>query len=95
MATAHQVRCIIRGSGPGAENRIQGIGGVDYDHSPWQLSQDEAVAGIDDGSWTFYVKDSGGAPVSVLAASTEAGVRFLATESDETLPLLLDLPQCS
>jgi hypothetical protein len=94
MAADIQVQCINKTNRSNHYERIHNIGGVNADGTRWKLSEDEAIAGMKDGRWTFYT----------LVNNVRANVRigwhqlkreYLTTEPDGYQPNnLLALPEC-
>ena len=94
MTTRFQVRCINKADQPAAHERIQRIGGVKPDGSGWGLSPKEAIAGIENGQWEFFVH-IGGHTARVVVAKSATGQKYLKTEADAEEPsTLLKLPDC-
>ncbi|HVN75211.1 MAG TPA: DUF3892 domain-containing protein [Thermoanaerobaculaceae bacterium] len=94
MADDIQVKCINKTDRQSAHERISHIGGVNPDKSRWRLTLDEAIKGIEDGKWRFYVS-VGGHSVWVVIAKTGQGHKYLKTEADEEEENnLLSLPEC-
>jgi hypothetical protein len=61
----------------------------------WTLSLDEAVDGILDGRWTFYIQWGAYDTVGVHVATSPSGRPYLKTDMDQSTPdELLALPQC-
>ncbi len=100
MTTTHstvtaQVTCIRKSDRFNPHERIKAIGGINHDRSRWQLSQEKAIAGIEDGRWRFYVERPAGDRVWVVVAISRSGRKYLKTEADGDQPNnLLSLPEC-
>jgi len=89
-----QVRCINKADRYNAHERIRSIGGVNADGGRWKLSQEEAIAGIRSGKWSFYVQQ-GGSRADVIVATSREGHPYLKTTADGEQPNnLLSLPEC-
>lgn len=87
-----QIRCINKLPRNDPHLRIQNVGGVNGDGSPWKLALDRAIQGIEEGKWRFYVS-AGGRSVWVEIAEHE-GHKYLKTEADGYSPdNLLALPE--
>jgi Protein of unknown function (DUF3892) len=67
MPAKHQVSCINRHHHGEVHERIQNIGGVSTE-GRWKLSENEAIQGIESGSWAFFVS-VGGRSVDIIVAS--------------------------
>jgi Protein of unknown function (DUF3892) len=90
---AIQVSCINKTPRNDPHLRIQNIGGINPDGTQWKLSEDEAIAGIESGEWSFYV-NVGGQRVDVTIATHE-GHKYLKTTADGLHPNnLLALDEC-
>jgi len=88
----YEVQCINKTDRSNPHERIQNIGGVSGG-TRWKLSQPDAIAGIEQGKWEFYVK-RGGHEVRVIIAKHN-GNKYLKTEADgEQQNNLLSLPEC-
>ena len=94
MATNHEIKCINKSDRQTAHERIKFIGGVNSDGSRWKLSLEDAIAGIEENKWSFYVY-KGGAKVDVIISKSASGSKYLKTGNDGEQPNnLLSLPEC-
>ena len=93
MAIRVQVSCINKSDRYNPHERIISIGGLNPDGGRWRLSEQEAIAGIEQGKWSFFVH-RGGLEVDVIIA-TRLGHKYLKTQNDGEQPdNLLSLPEC-
>jgi hypothetical protein len=73
---------------------ITHVAGMTSNGRRWKISLSDAIAGIRDGTWTFYVH-SGAETLTVEVAPGEAGKSYLKTNKDGADPTsLLSLPEC-
>lgn len=94
MASQHEVKCINKSDRYNPHERILFIGGVNPDGTRWKLSQQDAIKGIEEGKWSFYVTKNG-KTVWVIVAVSAQGNKYLKTEADGEQPNnLLSLPEC-
>ena len=94
MAQQVQIGCINKSDCPNPHERILYVGGVNPDGTRWKLSQEQAIAGIEDGRWQFYVSVNG-QTVWVIVAVSRYGNKYLKTTADGEHPNnLLSLPEC-
>lgn len=93
MAMRIQIKCINKTNRSDPHDRIHSVGGTNADGNRWNLSQKDAIAGIETGKWAFYV-NRGGYEANVIVA-THNGNKYLKTENDGVQPdNLLALPEC-
>lgn len=94
MASRVRISCINKTNRFDPHDRIRSVGGVNADGTNWKLTEDEAIAGIEDGRWDFYVQQAG-RTVDVIVARSAAGHKYLKTVADGIQPdNLLSLPEC-
>ena len=92
---AHRVTCINKGDRYNPWERITHIGGNNADGTPWRITQQEAVEGIESGKWAFYVERPAGDRVNVIVALSPHGNKYVKTAADGDQPNnLLSLPEC-
>ncbi len=93
MADLIQIQCIQKSDRQNPHERILSIGGF-HNGQGWKLNQEQAIAGIDSGKWSFFVSVAG-QTVAVVVAVSRFGNRYLKTEADGEQPNnLLSLPEC-
>lgn len=95
MPADHRVTRIIPDDDD-ADRRIDSIGGATGGKTsggPWCIKLDEAIKGIEDGTWRFWTT-ANGKSVWVIVAKRN-GRKYLKTEADGAEPNnLLALPRC-
>lgn len=95
MADRVRIQCINKTDRQAADERIANVGGQNPGGGRWRLSLDEAIAGIEEGKWSFYVEQPAGDAVDVVVAISAAGNKYLKTVADGDQPNnLLSLPEC-
>lgn len=95
MATSREIKCVNKIERSNIHERITNVGGTYSDNTRWKISQREAIKGINDGNWSFYVTKNGKS-VAVIVATSQYGYEYLKTEADSTESNnLLNLPECT
>jgi hypothetical protein len=93
MAEYVLIQCVNKRPRQDPHLRISHVGGVNSDGTRWKLTEDDAIAGIRQDKWNFYVR-VGGARVDVVIA-THDGNPYLKTRPNGLHPdNLLALPEC-
>lgn len=94
MPSDIKITCINKSERQNPHERIRNIGGINADGTRWKLTEAAAIDGIEQGKWRFYTS-VGGRSVWVIVARSQAGHKYLKTESDGYVPdNLLSLPEC-
>jgi hypothetical protein len=89
-----RIHCVNKTDRMSEDDRIHHVGGINADGSRRKLSEDEAIAAIKDGRWTFWATCNEGT-VRVVVAKNGESREFLKTEMDRDQPDgLLALPEC-
>jgi hypothetical protein len=94
VAVDVRVQCINKTERYNPHERIRAIGGVNPDGTRWKLTEDQAILGIKQDRWSFYVQ-TGGYRANVIIATSQYGTEYLRTAADGVQPdNLLALPEC-
>jgi Protein of unknown function (DUF3892) len=95
MAIRARISCINKTDRYAADERIRAVGGVNPDGGNWKLGLDDAIAGVENGTYSFYVERPAGDAVEVVVAVSARGRKYLKTVADGDQPNnLLSLPEC-
>ena len=90
---ANQVTCIRKRNRQNPHERIEGIGGVNPDGRAWYLPEDQAIADIKAGIYSFYTNVNG--RVADVIVALHNGREYLKTTADGYSPDdLLSLAEC-
>ncbi|TIR19893.1 MAG: DUF3892 domain-containing protein [Mesorhizobium sp.] len=94
MTSKIRILCVNKTDRYDPHDRIKNIGGLNGDGTRWKLTQPDAIIGIEQGKWAFYVSVNGQS-VDVVVAVSRFGHKYLKTTSDGEQPNnLLSLPEC-
>jgi Protein of unknown function (DUF3892) len=94
MPVEVRVQCINKTARYDPHQRIRAIGGVNPDGTRWKLTEDQAILGIKQGRWSFYVR-VGNDRANLDVAISQWGTEYLRTVPDGVRPdNLLSLPEC-
>jgi hypothetical protein len=92
MPQEAQITCVNKRDRTNAWERITHVGG--RSDKVWKITQEQAIAHIESGTWRFYVEVRGDR-VGVMVAKSRFGNKYLKTEADGDEPNnLLSLPEC-
>ena len=95
MTGRYLIHCITRSDRLNHDRRIRAVGGVNPDGAHWRIGQEEAIAAIETGRWSFYI-EHGGSDLPVVIAVSKYGSKYLKGAADSLHPeSLLALPECS
>ena len=94
MATRHQIRCVNKTDRMNPHERITHVGGQNGNGTNWKLRQEEAIQGIKERKWEFFVR-AGGREANVVVSKSRFGHEYLRTVADGEQPdNLLSLFEC-
>jgi hypothetical protein len=85
MAQFRQILSLVKADSSQPHERITHVNGVDPTGQPWTMTQAEAVASVEAGTWRFYASVWGRANWVVVATTAE-GDKYLKTETDGLQP---------
>lgn len=93
MSPSHEIKWVCVSDKERLCGRILPVGGINPVGYPWKLSQEEAIKGIEEGRWSFYIvkKDIS---TKIVVAKNNQGHKYLKTGMDtEQTNILLMLPE--
>jgi hypothetical protein len=90
-----RIDCVTRTDRVSPHHRIRAVGGRGRDGESWRLSEDAAIAAIENERATFYVEWPHGHRLDVVIGQG-LGKQFLKTEADGESPdVLLAMSDCA
>jgi hypothetical protein len=93
VATRYLVCFITRSDRLNHDRRIRRIGGFNRDGTRWQINEEQAIAAIEAGRWSFYVEVEH-RELPLIVTLSKYGVKYLKTPADGLHPeRLLALPE--
>jgi hypothetical protein len=95
MRQSIRVDCVVRTDRVSPHHRIRAIGGRSRDGQPWRLSEEAAIAAIENERATFYVEWPRGRRID-LVVGQGLGKTYLKAASDGESPeTLMGLSDCA
>ena len=95
MATWHEVTCVVMERQGEPPLNLTHVGGGTPRGRGWRLTIDEAIEGINEGKWLFFVS-LGKTRHTLVVGTTKLGFRYLRGENDAPgATILLTLPECT
>jgi len=90
-----RVDCVVRTDRVSPHHRIRAIGGIARDGRAWRLSEEAAIAAIENERAVFYVERPRGQRIDIVVGQG-LGRTYLKAERDGESPeTLLSLPDCT
>ena len=81
MATKHEVTSISRTLAPNGLEMISYIGGNGNESRSWKISQQEAITGIENNIWEFFIKQ-GSKTHNLIVCVCPLGTKCLKIEEE-------------
>jgi hypothetical protein len=81
MATKHEVNSISKSISANGIEMITHIGGNGNESRSWKISQQEAISGIENNMWEFFVKQ-GSKTHNLIICICPLGNKYLKIEND-------------
>jgi hypothetical protein len=93
MTNEQTIKCINKDDRKNPYERIINVGGTSSE-GPWKISQQDAIAHIEEKRWRFFV-GTGQNRVEVIVATSPYNNKYIKTKADGKEPNnLLSLPEC-
>jgi hypothetical protein len=87
-----EIKCICKADRKNPHEKIEFIGGIKPDGKPWKLTERQAIDGIKQGKYEFYVKNQSGKSVNVIVIDNNRTEYLKTSPDDELMNNLLSLP---
>ncbi len=89
-----RIDCVSRTDRDSPYHRIRAVGGTRREDERWRLSEEAAIAAIENERATFYLERTPGSRIDVVVGEA-SGKRYLRATVDREAPdALLELPDC-
>lgn len=89
-----RIDCVTRSDRVSPHHRIRAVGGIGRDGKRWRLSEEAAIAAIENERATFYLERPKGTRIDVVVGQG-LGKTYLRAKTDGDAPdALLALPDC-
>ena len=93
MPFAVEIKCISSDYRLQGHELIEVAWGFNNTSAPWMMSMQDAIAGIESGTWLLFVTAAGRRVWTDIATNPQ-GIKYLKAVNEEQQNLLLTLPQC-
>ena len=95
MRQSIRVECVVRTDRVSPHHRIRAIGGMSREGDRWRLSEEAAIAAIENERATFYVEWPKGHRIDVVVGQGLGKTYLKAQRDGESPDTLLGLPDCA
>lgn len=94
MTITAEIKCINKIPRNDPNESITHVGGTNPDGKSWRLTLSDAIKGIENKDYQFFVS-AGGKRVNVIVSTSRGGNKYLRTEADSASSNnLLSLAEC-
>ena len=94
MAQEVQIQCVVQDTKKDEDRRIDYVGGI-HGGSRWKLSIDDAIKGVESGTYAFFTMANNVKATVFVAKHPTSGRKYLTTSPDgRKANNLLSLPSC-
>ncbi len=85
MGVRREVLYVDKSSNLNPVDRILNIGGINALGNLWKLSQQQAIIGLESGTWEYFIKKSDKV-LDIIIAQDKEGTKYLKTKEDSEQP---------